>query len=84
MSPTTEEVPVFPRLGPAGGRWPLWNPGSLVVTQVKAGALEELPPHPQYLSQDVDVHFAPLAALAEVHGRPHQQDVSHTVVIDVH
>lgn len=39
--------------------------------------------HP-YLSQVVDVHPAPLSALAEVHGRADQQDVCHAVAIDIH
>lgn len=38
----------------------------------------------QYLSQAVDVHPASLSALAEVHGRAHQQDIGHAVPIDVH
>lgn len=38
----------------------------------------------QYLSQVVDVHPAPLSALTEVHGCAHQQDISHTIAVDVH
>lgn len=36
-----------------------------------------------YLAQRVDVDLAPLPALAEVHGRSHQQNVGDAVAVDV-
>lgn len=64
--------------GLASGPVPLADAG------VRQGPGRVPVPTQPYLSQAVHVHPAPLPALAEVHGRAHQQDVRHAVAVDVH